>query len=325
MGKPFVFNDQNQKNSYGFRILTSGIGLKRFKKNPMMLNQHWNALEAVLGKWENIKVDKDLLLGEPVFDLDDPKASEISGKVDRDFINSCSMGITFNREDLKIIGEELIMEKCELYEVSIVAIPSNANSIRLYADDGKLLKDSDVKELCLSLQPPVEIPLPQEEKKELEINPETMKKIVLSVAVLAALSFDKSTGELDVEEVEKRVLSLSEKLTAAQAKLLAMETAKENAEAKEITDTVALAIEEGRISATKKEDFEALGKANLALMKSTLEGIPKKVELASQTVPPAGTGATATTKEEFQKLSDSAKLEFKNSSPEAYQKLFAKS
>ncbi len=140
MPKPFVFNDQNQTNSYGFRIRTAGISLKRFNKNPMMLNQHWNSTESVLGKWENIAVKNDLLLGEPLFDMEDEDAAKISGKVDRGFINSCSMGITFNREDLKIIGTELVMEKCELYECSIVAVPSNANSIRLYAQDGVLLK-----------------------------------------------------------------------------------------------------------------------------------------------------------------------------------------
>lgn len=323
MPKPFVFNDQTLANSYGFRILTAGISLKRFKKNPIMLDDHYNSTRAVLGKWENLKVDNDLLLGEPLFDVAKASAAEVAGQVEREFINSCSMGITFKREDLKIIGTELIMEKCELYEVSIVAVPSNANSIRLYADNGELLKDDEVKQLCLSLSTEV-IPELSQEEIDLKINPETMKKIVLSLAVLSALGFDKTATEQEFDEVEKRVLSLSEKLNTATAKLLAMETEKENAQAKEITDTVALAIAEGRISATKKEDFEALGKANLALMKSTLEGIPKKIELAAQTVPPAGTGATANTKEEFQKLSLEAQLAFKTSNPAEYQKLFSK-
>lgn len=324
MPKPFVFNDQTLANSYGFRILTAGISLKRFKKNPIMLDDHYNSTRAVLGKWENLKVDNDLLLGEPLFDVAKASAAEVAGQVEREFINSCSMGITFKREDLKIIGTELIMEKCELYEVSIVAVPSNANSIRLYADNGELLKDDEVKQLCLSLSTEV-IPELSQEEIDLKINPETMKKIVLSLAVLSALGFDKTATEQEVDEVEKRVLSLSEKLNTATAKLLAMETEKENAQAKEITDTVALAIAEGRISATKKEDFEALGKANLALMKSTLEGIPKKIELADKTITPAGTGSTASTKEEFQKLSTEAQLAFKTSNPAEYQKLFAKS
>lgn len=321
--KPFVFNDQNQKNSYGFRILTSGISLKRFKNNPMMLNNHWNATQNVLGKWENVIVEKDLLLGEPVFDVADQEAAKVAGQVERGFINSCSMGITFNRDDLKIIGDELVMEKCELFEVSIVAVPSNANSIRLYSENGEILKDEEVKQLCLSLQTTQPDPADVQEKTHLKINPFSMKKIMLSAAVLAALSFDKSTPEQDVEEIEKRVLKLSSDLTEANAKLLKLETEKENAEAVELEAILTLAIKEGKFAATKKPEFEALGKANLALLKTTIEAIPAKVQLANKTVNVDTSNGIPTTKEEFQKLSDSAKLEFKNSNPEEYKKLFS--
>lgn len=313
MPKPFVFNDQNQANSYGFRILTAGISLKRFKNNPMMLDQHYNSTSAVLGKWENVTVEKDLLLGEPLFDLEDEVALKISKKVEATFINSCSMGITFKREDLKIIGEELIMTKCELYECSIVAVPSNANSIRLYADSGELLKDDEVKQLCLSLQP--------EEAQELELNLENdMKKITLTLAVLAALSFDKATPEVDVEAVEAAVLKLSSDNAKMTAKLLTLENEKEKAQELAIETMVSLAITAGKIPATKKADFVALAVANFELAKSTLEGIPAKVTLAGGIVPVVP-GAVAS-KEDFQKLSSEAQLEFKTNSPDEYKKMF---
>jgi HK97 family phage prohead protease len=315
MPKPFVFNDQDQSNSYGFRILTAGISLKRFKNNPMMLNQHWNSTNNVLGKWENMTVDKDLLLGEPLFDIDDEEALKISGKVDRGFINSCSMGITFKREDLKIIGEELIMTKCELYECSIVAVPSNANSIRLYAESGELLKDEEVKELCLSLQPT------DGEIKNLDLNPiNDMKKITLTLAALVALSFDKATPEVDVEAVEAAVLKLSNENTTMRAKLLAMETEKENAEAEDLEAVLTLGLSQGKFSATKKAEFEAIGKMSLSILKTTLAAIPAKLSIAGQTVVPHATGVT--TAEEFQKLSLDAQLAFKTTSPDEYKKLF---
>lgn len=315
MPKPFVFNDQTQDNSYGFSIVTSGISLKRFKKNPMMLNQHWNSTSNVLGKWENVKVDKDLLIAEPVFDLDDEDAVFVSGKVDRGFINSCSMGITFNREDLQIVGDKVIMTKCELYECSIVAVPSNANSIRLYSQSGELLKDEEVKELCLSLQ------TTPGENQILELNPNNdMKKITLSLAALTALSFDKATPEVDVEAVETAVLSLSKDNTQMKAKLLALETEKETAATLAIETMVSLAITEGRIPATKKDDFVKLASADFDLAKSTLASIPTKVTLSDKTVVPVGGGAT--TKEEFQKLSLDAQLAFKTTQPDEYAKLF---
>lgn len=314
MPKPFVFNDQTQSNSYGFRILTAGISLKRFNKNPIMLNQHWNSTSNVLGKWENVKVDKDLLLGDPVFDIDDEEALKVSGKVEREFINSCSMGITFKREDLKIIGTELIMEKCELYECSIVAVPSNANSIRLYAESGELLKDDEVKQLCLSLQPE------ENENQPLEFNTIDMKKITLSLAVLTALSFDKATPEVDVETVEAAVLKLSNENAALKAEKLKLEAAAETAQEKSIDQMVTLAIAEGRISATKKEDFVNLAKANFELAKTTLASIPAKVTLTNQIVPGATTSVV--TKADFQKLSLDEQLAFKTSNQDEYKKMF---
>jgi len=319
MAKPFVFNDQNQTNSYGFRILTAGISLKRFNKNPMMLNQHWNATESVLGKWTNIRVEKDLLLGEPVFDLEDADALKVSGKVEREFLNSCSMGITFNREDLKIIGTELVMEKCELYECSIVAVPSNANSIRLYTESGTLLKDDEVKQLCLEVHQPPNGELETQIEK-LEFKPINMKKILLSVASLLALKFDKATPEVDVEKVEEAILSLSNKNATLEAKVLALEAEKDSAQETAITEMVNLAITQGRIVATKKEDFVNLAKANFELAKTTLESIPAKKTLSNDVSNPAG--STEMTKEAFQKLSHTAQLEFKNTNADEYKKMF---
>jgi hypothetical protein len=316
MPKPFVFNDENQANSYGFRILTAGISLKRFKNNPMMLNQHWNSTNNVLGKWENLTIEKALLLGEPIFDIEDEEALKISGKVDRNFINSCSMGITFKREDLKIIGEELIMTKCELYECSIVAVPSNANSIRLYASEtGQLLKDEEVQQLCLALQPF------EGEVQNLDLNPiHDMKKITLTLAVLTALSFDKATPEVDVEAVESAVLKLSNENAIMSAKLLALESEKENAEELAIETMVSLAITEGRIPATKKEDFIKLAALNFDLAKSTLEGIPVKVTLGDKTVPVVP--GDVSTLDQFEKLTHAQKLAFKETNLEGYKKLF---
>ncbi len=316
MPKPFVFNDQTQTNSYGFKIINVGINLKRFKKNPVMLNEHWNSTRNVLGKWENVKVDKDLLLGEPLFDVDDEDALKVSGKVERNFIIACSMGITFNPEDFKIIDNELILEKCELYECSIVAVPSNANAIRLYAQSGELLKDDEVKQLCLSLQPK------DLENQKLQFNQENMKKILLSLASLMALNFDKATPEVDVEAVEAAVLKLSNENTAMKAKLLALETEKETAQETAITEMVTLAITEGRIPATKKDDFVNLAKSNFDLAKTTIEMFPVKKSLAADVVQGATTGTA--TKEGFLKLTHLEQLAFKATNPDEYKKLFTK-
>ena len=229
------------------------------------------------------------------------------------------MGITFKREDLKIIGEELIMTKCELYECSIVAVPSNANSIRLYAaESGTLLKEEEIKQLCLCLQPETPETI---DSVQLELNPiHDMKKITLTLAVLTALSFDKATPEVDVDAVEAAVLKLSNDNAALTAKVLAFEAKEEGAATLAIETMVSLAITEGRIPATKKEDFVKLAALNFDLAKSTLEGIPAKVTLGDKTVPVVP-GAVAS-KEDFQKLDQAAQLAFKTNSPDEFKKLF---
>jgi hypothetical protein len=211
------------------------------------------------------------------------------------------------------------MEKCELYECSIVAVPSNANSIRLYAENGVLLKDDEVKQLCLSLQPVNELETPNE-NQTLEFNTIDMKKITLSLAVLTALSFDKATPEVDVETVEAAVLKLSNENATLKAKQLALEAAAETAQEKAIDEMVNLAITEGRIPATKKDDFVNLAKANFELAKTTIASIPAKVTLSNQVVPGATT--TVATKADFQKLSLDEQLAFKTNNQEEYKKLF---
>ncbi len=145
----FTFNDENKKNSYGFKVKTDGISLERFKANPICLNDHENSTKAVLGKWIEIAVNNTLLQATPDFDTKDKDGAEVVRKVLNGTLRGCSMGIFFEPEDLQLIDGELWLLKCELYEVSIVAVPSNANSISLYTKDGVRLTDTEVKQLCL--------------------------------------------------------------------------------------------------------------------------------------------------------------------------------
>ncbi len=320
--KPFVFNDEKIKNSYGFIIPTAGISLKRFAKNPMMLDSHYNSTSGVLGKWEDTKKENGLLTGTPVFDSEDEAAAKIEGKVERGFINSCSMGVTFHREDLKIVGGQLILEKCELYEVSIVAIPSNANSIRLYAaETGELLKDEEVQNLCLALTPVIEaVDLSLELKLENQKNKnEDMSKIKLTAAAALVLGFTADT-ELESAELSAKIVALNASKTAAELKLSARLEADETAKLAKMNLQVAAAVTAGQITADKTDQFVNLGIANEDLLTSTLASIPAKASLAAVIV--AATGGEVKTADDFQKLGLEAQLAFKQKSPEQYKELF---
>ena len=316
--KPFVFNDESVKNSYGFSIPTKGISLKRFKKNPVMLDSHYNSTHSVLGYWENITTDKGLLTGVPVFDSEDENVTVIEGKVERGFIKSCSMGISFNREDLKLVAGVLILEKCELYEVSIVAVPSNANSIRLYADGSETpLTDDEVQNLCLSV-----LPVDAEEVNPNENNPENkyMKKVMLTVLAALALGFKETELEHDVEDINTRVQKLGAEKTALELKLEILEGDAADAAKKGIEAKVDLAIKANPTLAKNRDKFVALGLQDEVLLDDTLGAMPKKASLGAQIDNP-GSPSEVKTAEEFQSLSIDAQLAFKNDNPEAYAKL----
>ncbi|MBK5213628.1 MAG: HK97 family phage prohead protease [Flavobacteriaceae bacterium] len=314
--KAFVFND-GSKNSYGFIIPTSGISLKRFNQNPVMLDSHYNSTQSVLGNWENLKTDNGILTGEPVFDGDDENAAKIARKVEAGYIKSCSMGITFNRDDLKYVEGVLILEKCELYEVSIVAVPSNANAIRLYNTDGELLKEAEVQKLCLSA-------IPTEFDEVIPTNNNDMK-ITLKSAILLALGFAAGTTEVDAVELEEKITGLSAKLQAAELKLSQKLEAEETAKLAAIDAEVDGAVKSGKITADKKEKFVNLGIASPDLLTETLAAIPAKASL-SALVQKNGETAVGEVKtpDDFQKLSLDAQLQFKQTQPEAYKQLFTK-
>ena len=322
--KPFIFNDENQENSYGFSILTEGIDLTRFMKNPVMLSDHWNSNWNVIGKWNDVKKEGAILTGLPEFDTEDKDAAAIGGKVERGFINACSMGIVFDRENLSVIGGKVFLTKCELVEVSVVPVPSNANSVRLMHEDGKVMDEKEIQELSLSIIPSIKNP-------ELNLKIDNMKKIILSVAALMALGFkDQPTEGLDATEVESKILSLSAELTKVkgekEALELAAKNAKEQAEAQakiRIEQKVALAITNGQFKADQKDEMVNLGLTSETALDTVIGSIPAKQNFSAGVTKPTG-GATTEVKsmDDFQKLSLEAQLAFKNDNPEEYKKIF---
>ena len=322
--KAFIFNDENQENSYGFSILTEGIDLTRFMKNPVMLSDHWNSNWNVIGKWNDVKKEGAILTGLPEFDTEDKDAAAIGGKVERGFINACSMGIVFDRENLSVIGGKVFLTKCELVEVSIVPVPSNANSVRLFYEDGKVMDEKEIQELSLSIIPSIKNP-------ELNLKIDNMKKIILSVAALMALGFkDQPTEGLDATEVESKILSLSADLTKVKGEKADLELAAKNAkEAQEaatklaIEKKVKLAITEGKFGADKEAEMVALGLASESALDTVIGSISPKQNFSAGVTTPNGAGGTEVkSMDDFEKLSHEAKLAFKNEHPEDYKKLF---
>ena len=76
-------------NSYGTRVLTSGIDIEQYKRNPVLLYMHRRGgiQDAPIGKIENIRIEGDKLVGELVFDEKDEVGKKIAQKWQDGFLH----------------------------------------------------------------------------------------------------------------------------------------------------------------------------------------------------------------------------------------------
>jgi hypothetical protein len=141
MAKTFVLSDDSL-NSYGFRVLTAGIDVEQFIKNPVMLYMHNRPFRgtkdeySVIGRWENIKKDGGKLLADAVFDLNDEFAKSIADKVENGFLKMASIGLkpieTSADPKHLLPGQKFeTVTRCAVREASIVDIGSNDNALAL--------------------------------------------------------------------------------------------------------------------------------------------------------------------------------------------------
>lgn len=325
MIKPFVFNDENKYNCYGFRVLNAGIDMSRFDQNPVMLSEHWMNSASVLGAWEDVKVEGATLTGVPKFDTEDEGAKKVMGKVERGFIKSCSMGFLFKPDDMQYEGDgKYVLNKCELMEVSIVAVPGNANAVRLYAETGELMKEDEIK-LCLS-------GLSDNTNKNFLKTENNMKKVFLSVASLLALGLEYSNQSEGVDasiiddainKMKQEADTLKLKLTTAEASLKKYKDAEELKLNADVDQFVASVIP-SKYDESERESVVKLAKADLAFAKKMADLVPVKKSLsASVQNTPVETPGEIKTLEDFVKLSTAEQLAFKSANPDAYKKLVA--
>ncbi len=141
MKKTFVLSDESV-NRYAFRVLTAGIDLTGFMKNPVMFYNHNTGYdEKPIGRWENLRVEGSKLLADAVFDENDEKAMEVASKVESGFLKGASIGFLVREtsEDpmLMLPGQRRpTVTKCSIYEASITGTPANQNSLQLKFEGG---------------------------------------------------------------------------------------------------------------------------------------------------------------------------------------------
>lgn len=303
MAKEVVISNSSL-NSYGFRVLTSGIDTKQFERNPILLwmhNRPWRGTtDEVLpiGKIENLRVEGDNLIGTPVFDETDEFAKKIKAKWDSGILKMVSAGLDVVEQS---DAPEHIMQgqtrstvtKSKLREVSVVDLGANDDALALY-DEGKIVKLSD-KENNGFLKP-----------INNSLNNIEMKAIALKLGLAETATENEilaKVGELQSQAGETATLR------AAMAKQT--ETA--------IMAAVDNAVKLRKITADKKNHFVELGKkAGLESLNETLNLMQPAKRPTDMIDEPAGGTA-------YKKLSDvpTDKMPaLRADEPDTYRKLY---
>lgn len=273
-------------NCYGGRVLTSGIDLTQFQKNPLLLWMHRRSFDRdamPIGLIDNLRTDGDRLIGTPVFDQNDEFAKKIESKWENGFLRMASAGIeiieTSDAPEHLLQGQtRRTITRCRLEEVSIVDMGGNDEALQLYDRSGKVLKlaageDND----ALPLLAPEKKDDPSGTAPDGKDNNQT----------------NKSTQSMNKEILQ--LLGLSETATEQEA-VGALRLLKEKADKVEtlqlasITAVVDGAIAEKRITADKKEHFVNIGKAagidSLRTTLSLMQPVRKPTEVIRQTDAP---------------------------------------
>lgn len=303
-------------NCYGSRVLTSGIDLTQYQKNPVLLWMHrrsFNGKDMPIGRMENLRIDGDRLIGTPVFDENDEFAKQIAGKWENGFLRMASAGIeiveTSDAPEHLLQGQtRATITRCKLEEVSIVDIGGNDEALQLYGTDGKLMTLSS-GENCDHL------PLLLTQKNAKGTSPEALfnnqkKQLKMKEEILKLLGLAETASE---QEAVNAVRLLKEKADKAEGLQLAS-----------INALVDGAVADKRITADKKEHFVNIGKsAGIEALRTTLELMQpqsKPTDVIHQTTSPVS-GENKT----FAKLSEVPAEEvasLKENNPTEYARLY---
>ena len=234
-------------NCYGTRVITAGIDITQYKKNPSLLYMHKRG--NVIGRMENLRIDdQDRLLGTPVFDVVKADGAEIQRQLEAGFLRMASANIDIL--DLSTDAADIVagqrygtVTKSKLTETSVVDIGGNDESLKLFHDGKELqLAAGGICDFLPLLK--IENSDEQTDKTDNQ-NEQTklkMEKLLLKLGLPANATEDAAI--------------------AAVAKLQENAGKVEQIELAHITGVVAAAVTANKITADKTEHFITLGKTS---------------------------------------------------------------
>ncbi len=270
MGKRVRISNESV-NCYGTRILTSGIDISQYIRNPVLLYMHERG--KVIGYVKDIKIEGQDVTGELVFD----EVSELSKQLKKQWefgsvkMVSANFQILSTSDDKQLLieGQERpTVTRCKLVEVSVVDIGGNDDAIVL-SHEGEAIS--------LSGQNSIDGVLP------LINNKEPIKKKKMELKELAIKLGLKETAT--EEEVNSKIVSLSatvNKVNELEAQVSTLLAEKKNVELAAVTTAVSTAISEKRLPASMKAHFVELGqKIGLEQLNVTLSAMQPQGKISA--------------------------------------------
>lgn len=247
-------------NSYGYRVLTSGVDVSQYERNPLLLYMHERG--KVIGVMKNIKVEDGEITGEPCFD----EATELSRQCKKQWEFGSLRMVSIGFDVLETSGDpKYLLEgqkrptvtRSRIYEVSVVDIGANDDAIIL-RKDGTQITLGDGMDCPLPLLNNNHNTQPQMELKQLARTlglPETADEVAIN-AKLAELNASKDEAE--------RMRQENESLKFAQ-----------------ITAAVDAAVSAKKIPADKKDHFISIGKKlGIEELKATLDAMSPATKIS---------------------------------------------
>jgi hypothetical protein len=134
--KEYLLTD-NTVNCYGFRLLTEGYQIDKYKKNPIGYHMHLRD-DGVLVRWEDFRLEGNEVYAKPVINLSNERAQKTIDEIENGFLNGASVGhlVVLEYSDdpsLKLPGQTgPTVTKWFNRECSLVDIPGNFDSLALF-------------------------------------------------------------------------------------------------------------------------------------------------------------------------------------------------
>ncbi len=286
--KELVLSDESV-NRHGFIVLNSAINLEDFRRNPVMFYNHKTEL-GVIGRWDNLRFESGKLIGAPVFDESCELGWEIKKRFEEGFITSASLGFFFMEKDVDRTSRPFKVTKLDLYEVSIVDIPSNRNAVALFT--GNRQKVADTEHFLKSILNITDMDFLQQLGEILGIENPTEKSILDAVRALAESNESQvnSILKLSIEkgivkaEHQEYLLQMGEASPAAFFKYIKQQE-KEHEE--ETNKKVSLYMKENnqkfkQMTVFELSAFKELGRKDYNLFFKIADALPERKTLSEQ-------------------------------------------